>query len=255
MRRHVIASAGTVLLAGALLAGCGNDDPDDVAAEPKTGSEADTDAGNQPATQALDVTPELTADLAAMRAATASYVTDLDAARDAGYLPMTQLVAGTGYHLLNPAAPEEFDAGQPQLLVYSGDSAGAQLVAVGWAFTEAPAEPPLEGATFGDFPAACHYEDGAYVEELDEAACAESHPETGAQLTFWHPDLTTLHAWAWMPNPDGLFAHTNPLMSAYEAESEDEGEDEPEAEDPDQEQEAEDSDQEQEQEGEGTEGD
>jgi hypothetical protein len=222
MRRHVIASAGAVLLAGALLAGCGNDDPDGVAAEPPAGAEADTDPdeGNQPATQALDVTPELTADLAAMRATTAAYVTDLGAARAAGYLPMTQLVAGTGYHLLNPAAPEEFDAGQPQLLIYSGDSTDAQLVAVGWAFTEAPAEPPLAGATFGDFPAACHYEDGTYVEQLDEAACAESHPETGAPLTFWHPDLTTLHAWAWMPNPDGLFAHTNPLMRAYEGQTE-----------------------------------
>jgi hypothetical protein len=210
MRRHILVSTGAVLLTGALLAGCGNDD----AEEPDTAgavAEEAADGDAQPAAQ--EITPEVAADLAAMRAATAEYVTDVNAALDAGFEQLTSLVDGVGSQYLNASVPEGYDPSQPQLLVYSGDEAESQLAAVGWIFTEAPAEPPLEGATFGELPAACHYDDGSFVEEADEAACAESDPATGAAFTFWHPDLTTLHAWAWMPNPDGVFASTNPLLS------------------------------------------
>jgi hypothetical protein len=216
MRRHILTSAGAALLAGVLLAGCGNDEPadtEDLAAEPQT----ETDPDAQPAAQALDITPQLADAVAAMRAATSSYVTDLTAARDAGYQVMTQ-VDGVGVHFLNPAAPEEFDASQPSMLVYTGSDEQAQLAALGWVFTEPPAALPLDGATYGTLPAACHYEDGMTVAGAEEAACEQSHPETGAPFTFWHPDLTTLHVWAWSSNPDGLFAPTNPLMSAYASE-------------------------------------
>lgn len=212
MRRHILASTGAVLLTGALLAGCGNDDADDPNdAAGAVPAEADGDA--QPAAQAGEISPEVAAELAAMRAATAEYVTDVNAALGAGYVPLTDLVDGVGYQYLNLAAPEGFDASQPQLLVYSGDEAEGQLAAVGWVFTEAPAQPPLQGARYGQFPAACHYDDGSFVEQLDEAACTETDPATGAAFTFWHPELTTLHAWVWMPNPDGLFSPTNPLLS------------------------------------------
>jgi hypothetical protein len=26
---------------------------------------------------------------------------------------------------------------------------------------------------------------------------------------FWHPELVTLHLWAWYPNPDGVYSGTN----------------------------------------------
>ncbi|HEY8473953.1 MAG TPA: hypothetical protein VIL37_15140 [Natronosporangium sp.] len=218
MRRHFLTAAGTVLLAGALLTGCGDDDPaatDDRAGDAQT----ETDPDAQPA--ALTVTPELAQTIAAMRAASSPYVTDLSAAQDAGFQVITDV---DGVQLLNPSAPEEFDPNAPALLVYSGNEDQPQLAALGWVFTERPAELPLEGATFGNLPAACHYEDGESVPNADEAACEPAHPETGAPFTFWHPDLTTLHVWAWSANPDGLFAPTNPLISASSAGSESDAE-------------------------------
>jgi hypothetical protein len=210
MRRHILVSTGAVLLTGALLAGCGNDDAEDQNAG---GPPAQADGGAQPAAQAGQITPEVAAGVAAMRAATAGYVTDVDAALDAGFQQLTPVVDGVGSQYLNLSVPEGFNATQPQLLVYTGDGAAGQLAAVGWVFAERPAQPPLEGATFGTLPAACHYDDGSSVEQRDEAACAELDPATGAGFMYWSQELTTLHVWAWMSNPDGLFAPTNPLLS------------------------------------------
>jgi hypothetical protein len=209
MRRHILASTGAVLLTGALLAGCGNDaeDPNDA------GAPAEKD-GAQPAAQSGEISPEVAAEVVAMRAATVTYVTDVNAAIGAGYQQFNASANGVGSQYLNPSVPEGYNASQPQLLVYTGNGTDGQLAAVGWVFSEAPAQPPLEGATFGRIPAACHYDEGSVVEEADQDACAESNPASGGAFTFWTPELTTLHAWAWMPNPDGLFAPTNPLMSA-----------------------------------------
>lgn len=208
MRRHILVTAGAALLGGAVLAGCsGSDDSDD--------GRTDTDSNAQPANQADEVALRLSANLATIRTGTAAYVTDLSAAQDDGYLPMTQQVSDIGYHFLNPTAPEEFDPDRPSMLVYTGDEPDAQLSAVGWVFTEEPSEPPMEGTTYGSFPAACHYEDGSYVEGDDQNECAESNPETDAAFTYWHPELSTLYVWAWMSNPEGLYSSTNSLMSSF----------------------------------------
>jgi hypothetical protein len=214
MRQHLLAAAGATLLAGALLAGCGNDeptDPDDLSASPQTETDPDADPGAQPATQALDVTPELAEAVATMRAATGQYVTDLSAAQEAGYQVRTH-AGDSGFQLLDPTAPEQFEPTKPSMLVYTGSSEQAQLAGLGWVFTEAPAELPLDGAGYGTLPATCHYEDGMSVPGEEEADCEQAHPETGGPFTFWHPELTTLHVWAWSANPDGLFAPTNPLI-------------------------------------------
>jgi hypothetical protein len=86
---------------------------------------------------------------------------------------------------------------------------------VGWVLPEEPAEPPMEGATYGAFPAACHFDDGLFVPTATEEECAETNPDTGSAFTFWHADLVTSHVWAWIQNPDGLYNGTNPLMSAH----------------------------------------
>ena len=40
---------------------------------------------------------------------------------------------------------------------------GAQLVAAEWVFPSKPAKPPLPGARYGSFAAACHYVDGTFT--------------------------------------------------------------------------------------------
>jgi hypothetical protein len=82
-------------------------------------------------------------------------------------------------------------------------------------FTKMPTKTPLPNATFGLFPAACHYADGTFVQDKNAKTCAKTAPRTGAKFTFWHPDLTTMHVWVWYPNPAGLFASTNPLIAPF----------------------------------------
>lgn len=160
-----------------------------------------------------EITPEIAADLAQIRAGTAQYVNDLDSAAEDGFFIITQMIPDMGYHFLNPNI-EGFDIGQPPILVYGREGDEWELGAVEWVFPEEPAEPPMEGGTYGAFPAACHYDDGLFVPTATEEECAEAHPETEATFTFWHPDLVTFHVWAWMHNPDGIYNGTNPLMSA-----------------------------------------
>ena len=161
-----------------------------------------------------EITPEIAAQVAQIRAGTAGYVNDLDAAVEDGFFIITQMIPDMGYHFLNPNV-EGFDIGQPPILVYSRDRDAWELGAVEWVFPEEPAEPPMEGATYGAFPAACHFDDGLFVLTATEEECPKTNPDTGSTFTFWHPDLVTFHVWAWMQNPDGLYNGTNPLMSAH----------------------------------------
>ncbi|MGH8774485.1 MAG: hypothetical protein ACRDWI_04690 [Jiangellaceae bacterium] len=212
MRRTILAAAAAAAL---LAAGCGSDDNDALA---DSATEAE-DAGpaaheHEPGSDTFEVSPEIAAEIAAIRAGTATYANDLDAALQDGFFPITQHIDDMGHHFLNPAV-EGFDINEPPILVYGRDGDDWELVAVEWVFPEEPAEPPMEGATYGDFPAACHYDDGLFEGEPVEENCPETHPESDAAFTFWHPDLVTFHAWAWMHNPDGLYHGTNPLMSPY----------------------------------------
>ena len=151
----------------------------------------------------------LAAPLAQARAATAKYATDLELAKADGYtMTITQMIPDMGYHFLNPDITE-FDVTRPPILVYVRNGDDWQLVGFEWVFPEKPAEKPLPGASYGSFGAACHYEDGTFVFVADEADCADTSPESGAAFTFWHPDLVTLHLWAWYPNPAGIFNGTN----------------------------------------------
>jgi hypothetical protein len=208
MNRHVSTGATAALLVATLLTGCSNGEDDNATPQ--------TDPTHQPAAEAaaFDVTPKLAADVATMRAATADYANDLDAALADGYFIITQMIDDMGYHFLNPNV-EGFDPNQPPILVYARDGDDWQLVAFEWVFPAQPDQPPMDGATYGDFPAACHYDDGLFEVEPDEDQCAQTHPDSGAGFTFWHPDLVTMHAWVWMHNPDGFYHGTNPLMSPY----------------------------------------
>ena len=158
--------------------------------------------------------PALRATLAQARLATAKYVTGLRAARTDGYRIITRMIPDMGFHFMNPDVTG-FEPTKPPILVYERRGGTWQLGALEWVFTSKPKQPPLPGARYGSFAAACHYADGTFVPASSQDACARTAPGTGAAFGFWHPDLVTLHVWLWYPNPDGLYASMNPLVRPF----------------------------------------
>jgi hypothetical protein len=156
----------------------------------------------------------LASQLATARLATAKFATSLHAAKADGYQIITRMIPNMGWHFLNPKI-EGFDVTKPPILVYERHGRSWQLGALEWVFTQTPATPPLPGATYGSFPAACHYKDGTFVAARVQELCAKRSPETGAKFNFWHPDLVTLHVWVWYPNPAGLYNGTNPYIRPF----------------------------------------
>jgi hypothetical protein len=158
--------------------------------------------------------PTLAAQLARARLTTARYALNLHAAKHDGYQIITRMIPDMGWHFLNPAI-QGFDVAKPAILVYERRGSIWQLGALEWVFTQTPGTPPLPGATYGSFGAACHYQDGTFVFARAQELCAKRSPETGAPFNFWHPDLVTLHVWLWYHNPAGLYSGTNPLVRPF----------------------------------------
>jgi hypothetical protein len=156
----------------------------------------------------------LASQLATARLATANYATSLHAAKADGYQIITPMIPNMGWHYLNPTI-QGFDVTKPPILVYERHGHRWQLGALEWVFTQTPASPPLPGASYGSFPAACHYRDGTFVPARVQELCATRSPQTGAKFNFWHPDLVTLHVWLWYPNPAGLYNGTNPYIRPF----------------------------------------
>jgi len=171
-------------------------------------------APKAPDRAATTVSPSLVSWLAKARVATAKYATNLNAAKAAGYGIITKMIPDMGFHYMNPKVTG-FDPAKPPILVYEKIGAGWQLGAVEWVFTAKPKTPPLPGATYGSFGAACHYKDGTFTFTASQDECAAKSPKTGAAFGFWHPDLVTLHLWVWYPNPLGVFSGMNPLMHPF----------------------------------------
>jgi hypothetical protein len=176
---------------------------------------------SQPAAAAPAAMPDmgssdaaLTSQLAAARLATARYVTNLGLAKKNGYMQITPVMTDMGVHFLNPKI-SGFSVTKPQILVYEKHGSSFQLGALEWVFPSMPKNPPLPNATFGQFPAACHYADGNFIPAKSQKDCAKTEPKTGAKFTFWHPLLITMHVWIWYPNPAGLFSSTNPLVTPF----------------------------------------
>jgi hypothetical protein len=153
--------------------------------------------------------------LANARLATARYATNLRRAKRDGYTTVvTQHMPDMGWHFMNPKLTD-FDVTKPAILVYVKRGGRWQLVAFEWVFPKRPAKDPLPGAQYGSFAAACHYVDGTFTPAAAEDDCAGRSPQSGAKFGFWHPDLVTLHLWAWYPNPDGIYNGTNPLIRPF----------------------------------------
>ena len=181
------------------------------ACSPSTSESSGTPEHADPPASSAQATPELTAALGQARGATAKYVTDLSAAEADGYQIITKMMPGMGYHYLNSAV-EGFDVTAPPILVYVKDGDRWLLGALEWVWPEEPASPPLDGATYGSFDAACHFKDGTFVAAAAEAECGRTNPDGGSPFTFWHPKLVTMHVWLWHHNPAGLYHPTNPLV-------------------------------------------
>jgi hypothetical protein len=157
---------------------------------------------------------KLTNQIAAARLATAKYATNLHRAKQDGYGIITPMIPNMGIHFMNPNV-QGFDVRKPPILVYEHRHGQWQLGALEWVFPSMPTTPPLDNATFGFFPAACHYVDGTFVARSDQSTCPKKSPQSGAAFNFWHPDLFTMHLWIWYPNPAGLYSGTNPLIAPF----------------------------------------
>jgi hypothetical protein len=172
-----------------------------------------TAAGHQKMSMA-SAGPDLTQQLATARLATAKYATNLSRAKADGYQIITKMMPNMGFHFMNPKV-QGFSIRKPQILVYEHHGSQWQLGALEWVFGKMPKNPPLPNATFGSFPAACHYRDGTFIPDQNQKTCPKRAPHTGARFTFWHPDLVTMHVWAWYPNSAGLYSSTNPLVAPF----------------------------------------
>jgi len=167
------------------------------------------------ATASSSAPSSVTAQLALAHIATAKYATNLNAAKADGYQIITKMIPNMGYHFMNPNV-KGFDVTKPAILVYEHKGSTWQLGALEWVFPKVPAKPPIEGAKYGAFGAACHYADGTFVPAVSQDKCPATAPGTGAKFGFWHPNLVTLHVWLWYPNPSGLFSGTNPLVTGFD---------------------------------------
>ena len=107
-------------------------------------------------------TSGLAGDVLAARQATARFASGLAAAKAAGYRVITPMMPDMGYHYMNPSVTG-FNLRRPPILVYEHTPGGWRLGALEWVFASKPARPPLPGARYGTFPAACHYVDGTFV--------------------------------------------------------------------------------------------
>ncbi len=133
------------------------------------------------------------------RIATAKYATSLARAKRDGYtVIVTRQIPDMGWHFMNPAYTK-FDVKKPPILVYDKRGANWQLVAFEWVFPEKPAKPPLPGATYGSFAAACHYKDGTFVPATSQDDCATEEPGVGSAVRLLAPGLRDVAPVALVP--------------------------------------------------------
>jgi hypothetical protein len=201
MRRRSIGTAFAVLGASLVVG---------VAAS----ASVNTHSGPTHAAPAASRESTVTADIVAARLATARYATNLARAKAAGYRIITRMIPNMGYHFMNPNV-KGFDLRRPPILVYEHHRNTWQLGALEWVFTAMPSKPPLPGARYGVFGAACHYLDGTFVFANAQTSCKAKSPQTGARFSFWHPRLITLHFWIWYPNYSGPYMGTNPQVAPF----------------------------------------
>ena len=127
---------------------------------------------------------ETLSDLAKARRATAKYHNVHQAEAD-GYINLNFCEEGEGCHWLNPSLLDgEFDAAQPEILLYLPDGDGWRLVAVEYV-VPLSASPGVAPAGF--------------------AGDADHWRQDSEGVGLWE-----LTVWLWLDNPTGLFEQHNP---------------------------------------------
>lgn len=106
--------------------------------------------------------------IADVRAATVLYL-DVARAREDGFVQVSGMEPGHGYHFVNPAAQlftattalasRTLDLGRPSVLLYVERDGAWQLLGVEYALPAMPAINPLPGAEWRAHAASCHYRD------------------------------------------------------------------------------------------------
>lgn len=146
---------------------------------------------------ATEPTPD---DIELMRSATEAYH-DVQAALDAGFVPLSECVAGPdggmGFHYGMPSRLQDavIEASEPEVLLYAPDgNGGLELVGVefmmhqdAWTGAGNTTPPTIAGQTF--------------------AAPNPNHPDEMIRPFY------TLHVWVWEENPRGMFAPFNPSVT------------------------------------------
>ena len=105
-----------------------------------------------------------------------------------------------GHHFLNPDITG-FDITKPPILVYVKRGGKWQLVAFEWVFTETPATPPLPGAEYGSFAAACHYVDGTFVPAARRGRLPAEEPHERREVRLLAPGLRDPPPLGLVPEP------------------------------------------------------
>jgi hypothetical protein len=119
--------------------------------------------------------------IADVRAATLRYL-DVARAREDGFVQVSGMEPGHGYHFVNPAAQlftattalasRTLDLARPSVLLYVEQDGAWQLVGVEYALPAMPAINPLPGAEWRAHAASRHYRDHREIPTASMSACA-----------------------------------------------------------------------------------
>ena len=131
---------------------------------------------------------------------------DLALAKKDGYGVITQMIPDMGSHFLNLKVAG-FDVKKPAIsCTASTETRGSSSRIVGLP-TKRP-KPPLPGATYGSFGAACHYKEARSCSRRISTRAPRS-PRRERRSTSGVPTWSRSTCRAWYLNPDGMFSGMN----------------------------------------------
>ena len=158
----------------------------------------------------------LAASVANARLATAKYVTNLTAAKAAGYSIITKMIPDMGWHFLNRKITG-FDLAKPPILVYEKRGSAWQLGALEWVFPKRSRRPRRFPApsTARSPPRATT--PTARSSRPRRRRVRNNRPGVRREVHVLAPEPRHAARLALVPEPDGLYASMNPLVHPFNA--------------------------------------